>query len=118
MTEGQKQILINIGINEEDFQKYYFSEDKKLFTPLKDAKGKIIKTGEQAYNEDFLNPPVPQPSQEEILRADLLKDNITFKLQLAQQQKINVNLLTLGTLNFKCKNLLIFLYIREFVLRF
>lgn len=73
MTEGQKEILINIGINEEDFQNYYFSEDGKLFTPLKDKVGKMIKTGEQVYNEDYLNPPLPQQTKEYLLQKQLLE---------------------------------------------
>jgi hypothetical protein len=38
--------------------------------------------------------PTPQPTPDEILRAKLLKDNVNIQLQLAQQQKINANLLT------------------------
>lgn len=34
-----------------------------------------------------------QPTQDEILRAKLLKDNADIKLQLVQQQQINANLL-------------------------
>jgi len=43
---------------------------------------------------DTLKNTVEKPTQEEILRSNLLKDNVAFKLQLAQQQKINANLLT------------------------
>jgi hypothetical protein len=35
-----------------------------------------------------------EPTQQEIIRANLLKDNIYFKLQLVKQQEINANLLT------------------------
>lgn len=53
----------------------------------------ILKITDEVY-QDYLNPLKPQPTQEEIIRANLLKDNVNFKLQLAQQQKINANLLT------------------------
>jgi hypothetical protein len=35
-----------------------------------------------------------QPTQDEILRAKILKDNADMQLQLTQQQQINSNLLT------------------------
>lgn len=55
----------------------------------------ITKSAEDAAN-DIINfiPQKAEPTQEEILRANLLKDNVATKLQLAQQQKINANILT------------------------
>jgi hypothetical protein len=68
MTEEQKEILLSIGAIDEEFQYYYFSEDGKLFTPLKDKDGKMVKSGEQVYKEDYLNPPTPQPSEVDLLK--------------------------------------------------
>jgi hypothetical protein len=38
--------------------------------------------------------PALQPTEDEILRAKILKDNADMQLQLIQQQQINANLLT------------------------
>lgn len=35
----------------------------------------------------------PQPAQEEILRAKILKDNANTQIQLTQQQKLNADIL-------------------------
>lgn len=57
----------------------------------------IKKTADEVYQEwskNKDNPPAPQPTPEEILRAKLIKDNASMQLQLAQQQQINANLLS------------------------
>jgi hypothetical protein len=88
VTEEQKQILINIGIVEEEFKNYYFNENNQLFTPLKDKNGNMIKTGEQFYNEDYLNPPKPQPTEIELLKQQLLETQ-TIIAQMQYNSLIN-----------------------------
>jgi len=85
MTDTQKELLLSIGIIEDDIQYCYFSTDGQLFTLLKDKDGKMIKTGEQVYKEDYLNPLVPQPTQEEKqaeLINNLILDNLNMQAQL------------------------------------
>lgn len=65
MTEEQKEFFRNIGILEEEIQYCYFSTDGKPFTLLKNKEGKMLKTGEQVYKEDYLNPSAPMPTLEE-----------------------------------------------------
>lgn len=67
MTDEQKELLKNAGIIEEDFESCYVTEDNQIFTPVKDKDGNIIKTGEQFYNEDYLNSSTPQPTLEQQL---------------------------------------------------
>jgi hypothetical protein len=55
--------------------------------------GKVVELTDEE-KEKLFPTKTQELSQEEILRANLLKDNVAFKLQLAQQQKINANLLT------------------------
>ena len=44
-------------------------------------------------HQAYLNSIKTQPTQEEILRAKLIKDNANMQLQLAQQQKLNADIL-------------------------
>ena len=93
MTEEQKQILKNTNIPESIWTSCYFVDGSNFFVPEYDLKtGEIIKTGEEQY-KSHLNPLMPQPTQDEILRAKLIKDNAAIQLQLAQQQKFNADLL-------------------------
>lgn len=97
MTEEQKQILKNANVPEELWNSCYFVDSSSFFAPKCDLKtGEIIKTGEEQY-KIHLNSSIPltsQPSQDEILRAKIIKDGVTMQLQLTQQQKINANLVS------------------------
>ncbi len=93
MTEEQIQMLIDIGISEKDIPNCFITEDGKIFTPLKDEEGNLLKTGEELYNEDFLNPQMQQPTEQQILNAKLLQDNATMQLELEQQIQLNAQIL-------------------------
>lgn len=93
MTEEQIQKLIDIGISESDIPNCYITEKGIIFTPLKDIEGSLLKTGEELYNEDFLNPPSIAPSEEEILVSNIMLENATLKQQMTEQQELTANLL-------------------------
>ncbi len=65
MTDEQKELLKQAGILELDYDNCYISDKNQIFTPLKDNDGNILKTGEQVYNQDYLNPPTPELTLEE-----------------------------------------------------
>lgn len=92
MTDKQTEILLSVGVSEDQFQYYYFSDKEEIFTPIYDMENKMIKTGKEVYDE-YINPPTPELSDDEILRAKLIKDNADMQLQLTQQQKFNSDLL-------------------------
>ncbi|CZR95571.1 hypothetical protein CDFC105_72648 [Clostridioides difficile] len=88
--EEIKEILMNYGFTNDltNIDNYFITEDKQLFTPLKNESGKIIKTGEQIYNEWLElqnNPPKPQQPLEEI--------NANKIIILIENQKQQDNLL-------------------------
>lgn len=91
-----------IQIDEGTGDKYSHAQGNYLEKGLMDMQGKYnykltdSKVVELTEEEKAILFPIlkPQPTQEEIIRANLLKDNVSFKLQLSQQQKINANLLT------------------------
>ena len=91
-----------ICIDEGQGDKYSHAQSMYLEKGLMDMQGKYnykltdSKVVELTEEEKAILFPIlkPQPTQEEIIRANLLKDNVSFKLQLSQQQKINANLLT------------------------
>lgn len=85
MTDEQKELLKSIGISESDYNNYYVSDKNEIFTPLNDKNGNLLKTGEQVYNEEYLNPPVSQPSETEKqaeLINNLIVDNLNMQTQI------------------------------------
>lgn len=56
MNDKQILMLKNANIREEDFDRCYITDDDMIFTPIKTIEGELVKTGEQLYNEDYLNP--------------------------------------------------------------
>ncbi|HFL3860699.1 TPA: hypothetical protein ACG3SI_002020 [Clostridioides difficile] len=73
-----KEEIDNIGIDN-----FFIADNGQLWTPLI-SKGKIIKTGEQSYNEWIElqnNPPKPEQSVEEINA-----DKITILIENQKQQ--------------------------------
>ena len=77
MIQEQINLLKNAGILENDYDSCYITENNQIFSPLKDESGKMIKTGEQVYKEDYLNPSAPSLNLEE--RVTLIEN-----LQLQQ----------------------------------
>lgn len=69
MTDEQKELLISTGVTEDELKHYYVSPEGLLFMPLTDKKGIMVKTGEQVYTEDYLNPPMPEPTLSERLES-------------------------------------------------
>ncbi|CCL85480.1 hypothetical protein KLK96_13740 [Clostridioides difficile] len=81
----KKDILIEYGFENDlnNIDNYFITDDKKLFTPVI-KNGKLIKTGEQVYNEWLElqnNPPKSEPSIEEIN-----EDKITILIENQKQQ--------------------------------
>ncbi|HBF1778045.1 TPA: hypothetical protein KOS98_003122 [Clostridioides difficile] len=81
----KKDILIEYGFENDlnNIDNYFITDDKKLFTPVI-KNGKLIKTGEQVYNEWLElqnNPPKSEPSIEEINA-----DKITILIENQKQQ--------------------------------
>lgn len=88
-----KEDSINVELN-------YVDNIGVLWTPLYDEAGKnLIKTAEQCFldNEQAkLNPPQPkpqEPSQQDTLNAQLLKDNASMKVEINSQKALNSQLL-------------------------
>ena len=82
-------------MNRAELEATYITNKDGIFTPTyteKDGDYIIVKTAEEVY-QNYLNPVTPQPTQDEILRAKLIKDNASMQLQLAQQQKLNTDIL-------------------------
>jgi len=77
MTEENKELLKEAGISENDYDNCYISDKNQIFTPLKDKDDKILKTGQQVY-EDYLIPLTPTLTLEE--RIAMLEN-----LQLQQE---------------------------------
>jgi len=88
----------------EEVEKLYIVKDGVTYTPLTtceikaDEKGNvygnytIIKTAQEVYQE-CINPTMPQASEQEVLNAQLLKENADIRAQLAEQQELTANLL-------------------------
>lgn len=85
MNQEQKELLKNANIPEDWWDNCYISDKGQIFTPLKDGEGNIIKTGEQVYNEDYLNPPTPTPTTEELL----LKEIANLKVEIMTMKGVN-----------------------------
>lgn len=51
ITDEQKKMLSNEGIEEEYFDSCYISENRLIFSPIKDKDGKVIKTGKEIYDD-------------------------------------------------------------------
>ncbi|HBF8833726.1 TPA: hypothetical protein KO142_001077 [Clostridioides difficile] len=103
----KKEILIKYGFEDDlnNIDNYFITEDKKLFTPvIKD--GKLIKTGEQVYNEWLElqnNPPKLEPSIEEI-NAD--KVTILIENQKEQENLLIDNAYRIAMLELNTNNVL------------
>lgn len=95
-----------MNIKEEDFKKEYYKKfNGVIYTPqynYDDYKNgmyiglTIDKTADEIYNEilennDRINK--KEPSAQEKLNAQLLKSNLEFQKALAEQKKVNANLL-------------------------
>jgi len=106
ITKISSNLFINdltnwIQIDEGYGDKYAHAQGNYLDKGLLDSNGKYnyklvdgihVELTEEE-KEKLFPTQQPQPTQEETLRAKILKDNADMQLQLAQQQKINANLL-------------------------
>jgi hypothetical protein len=82
-----------------EYEAMFKEIDGHTFTPTynlieeeKEFKYEILKTADEVY-KDYLNSSAQDPSEEEILKAKLIKDNADIQLQLATQQKLNADIL-------------------------
>ncbi|HBG3258659.1 TPA: hypothetical protein KP562_002882 [Clostridioides difficile] len=103
----KKDILIEYGFENDlnNIDNYFITDDKKLFTPVI-KNGKLIKTGEQVYNEWLElqnNPPKSEPSIEEI-NAD--KITILIENQKQQDSLLVDNAYRIAMLEFNTNNVL------------
>lgn len=96
---GWIQIDEGVGDKYSHAQSNYFTIDGK--EPLMDMVGKYnyklvdnkpVELTEEE-KEKLFPTPIPQPTQDDLLRAKILKDNANMQLQLAQQQKLNADIL-------------------------
>lgn len=71
MNEEIKQKLVDANLPEAWHEHCFITEDGMIFTPTFNEDGTVKKTGEQVYNEDYLNPPAPPKTELELLKEQL-----------------------------------------------
>lgn len=81
MNEEQIKLLIDIGISKDDIPNCFIAKDGKIFVPLKDEDGNLLKAGEQIYKEWLENKDKPIGTEENLIDK-LILDNINMQAQI------------------------------------
>ena len=81
MNEEQIKLLINIGVSSVDIENCFITKDGKIFTPLKDEDGNVLKKGEQIYREWLANKDKSIGTEENLIDK-LILDNINMQMQI------------------------------------